>query len=167
MSALVNLQLELVQRRHSVLDEVWAAAADADVPAQQALPSDSADVTAQQSPPGCVSSLPAHSMLNKPTCKAVETLQDQEQQAIGGGKVRTPNEAEEEAGQLMRRSHCLRPAVWGSNNKRQYWSKARKRRKQSGKGHVAAGEAEVHHRNAAPAASDGLSHKSLLQSVPA
>lgn len=44
-----------------------------------------------------VSSLPAQSMLNKPASKAVETVLDQEQQAMGVGVDQASSEAEEGA----------------------------------------------------------------------
>lgn len=66
-----------------MIDEVLAAAAD--LPAQQAVPLDSADAEAKQTPAGDVSSLPADSMLNKPANEAVKSVQDQEQKAPGGG----------------------------------------------------------------------------------
>lgn len=119
ISTWVNSPSELVQHKQSALD---------DVAAQQALPIKTAGATAEQNPPGGVSSLSAQSMLNKPACKAVETVPNQGQQATGQGVDLASTEAEEEAESVPQPEACC-----VSLTQHQEVQDARKRR-QSSKG---------------------------------
>lgn len=111
MSTLVNLQTDLSQQKQSALDKLWAAATATGIAAQQALPSNSANATAEQNTAGGVSSLPAQNMLHKPTPKAVETVQDHEQQAtVSEAGIASTNVEEEALSVPLPLACCVNPA---------------------------------------------------------